>query len=77
MHVVPKPQGLIPGSTRCITHIVAKQRADEGIGPCDFKWLCILIYFSHASSTSTFIVPPQTMPSDSATSPVRSMSMSL
>ena len=27
------------------------------------------------SSTSTFIVPPQTMPSDSATSPVRSMSM--
>ena len=22
-----------PGSTRCITHIVVKQRADEGIGP--------------------------------------------
>ena len=23
-----------PGSTRCITHIVVKQQADEGIGPC-------------------------------------------
>ena len=23
-------------STRCITHIVVKQRADEGIGPCNF-----------------------------------------
>ena len=29
-------------STRCITHIVVKQRADEGIGPYDFAWLCIL-----------------------------------
>ena len=31
-----------PRSTRCITHIVVKQRADEGIGPYDFAWLCIL-----------------------------------
>ncbi len=77
MHVVPKPQESIPGSTRCIMHIVVKQRTDEGIGPCDFKWLCILFYCSQASSTNTFIVPPQTMPSDSATSPVRSMSTSL
>ena len=31
-----------PRSTRCITHIVVKQRADEGIGPYDFAWLCLL-----------------------------------
>ena len=30
------PQGSIPWPTRCITHIVVKQRADEGIDPYNF-----------------------------------------
>ena len=33
------------------------------------------VYASEPSSISTFMVPPQTMPSSSATSPVMSMSM--
>ena len=45
-------------STRCITHIVVKQRADEGIGPYDFAWLCILrqhafILFSFMNFTNS------------------------
>ena len=64
--------GNVMSATISMNAITQQQRGCRPAAPCLF-----LFYCSVPSSTSTSIVPPQTMPSDSATSPVRSMSTSL